>query len=237
MNWFVSEALRLLDYGDPSGRLHWTERVEVPMFLEVADLVFPDFLDQRAALGGSQIGIRPKIICEKRDAVLIKYFKAKAVGKFDCRQAATNSFHQDRVANVAENCPVRRADRTHNVGNQPIIRKPRMDRRHNRSVRRSRLFAPLTSTKILTDSLRCSRYGCDQLGIRSGKKHAVNIGMRIEGRVKPLLAGDQCLRRGENFRNFRQRLVIPNNTTAAAEIVADHMRYQLDQGLPIAQDS
>src|SRR5437868_8948648 len=107
MNRFVSDDLRLLHYGDPSRRIDWTERVEVPMLLEVTEFVLPDFIDQSAALGGSHIGVGLKIICEKRDAVLIEYLKAKTIGKFDCRQAATNSFHQDRVANIAENCPIR----------------------------------------------------------------------------------------------------------------------------------
>src|SRR5436190_23462931 len=237
MNRFISEALRLLHYGYPSGRLDWTKRVEVPMLLEMADFVLTDFVDQPAALGGSHIGIWLKIVCEKRDAVLVEYVKTKPVGKFDCRQPATDSFYQDRVANIADNRPVGRPDRANDVGDQPVIREPRMHRRHNGSVGSSGLVAPLIAAEILTDHLWRSRDGCNQLGIRSGKEHAVNIRMGIEGGVKPLLADGRRIRRSENFRNFRQRLVITNNAAATTEIVADHMRYELDQGLPIAQNS
>ena len=45
MNRFVCEALRLLHYRHPTGLLDRTERIEVPVFLEMSDFVLADFID------------------------------------------------------------------------------------------------------------------------------------------------------------------------------------------------
>ena len=61
--------------------------------------------------------------------------------------------------------------------------------------------------------------------------------MRIEGGVKPLLARRRGIRSAQDFRDFGKRLVVVDDLAAAAEVNADYMTKQLDQGLSVAQDS
>ena len=60
--------------------------------------------------------------------------------------------------------------------------------------------------------------------------------MRIEGGVKPLLADGSRIRPAENFGDLGKCLIIINDGTTAAEIVADQMAHELDQSLSVAQD-
>ena len=60
--------------------------------------------------------------------------------------------------------------------------------------------------------------------------------MRIEGGVKPLLAEGRRVRPAENFGDLGKCLIIINDGTTAAEIVADQMAHELDQSLSVAQD-
>ena len=101
MNRFVSQRFRLFHYCHPTGIFDWTERVKVPVLLEMSRVAFTDFLHQRAVLGRSHTGARLKIIGKKRNAVLIENFEQKPVGKIDRGQTPANSFYEDRVANVA----------------------------------------------------------------------------------------------------------------------------------------
>src|SRR5260370_29033356 len=100
-----------------------------------------------------------------------------------------------------------------------------MNWRDNGSVGCSGLLAPVTGPKVFADHLGCGRDRCNQSAIRSSEEHSVNIWMRIEGGVKPLLGGGRRIRRAENFRDFGKRLVVVDDVTAAAEIVADQMAH------------
>src|SRR5213593_1258042 len=100
-----------------------------------------------------------------------------------------------------------------------------MNWRDNGFVRCSRLLAPVLGRKIFASHFWGGRDRCNQGAIRPSEKHSVNIWMRIEGGVKPLLAGGRGIRRGENFRDLGKCLVIINDGTAAAEIVADQMAH------------
>src|SRR4029077_17706088 len=234
MNGFICEALWLLHYRYPAGRLDRAERVEVSMLLKVSGFVLTDLINQEAALR-CHAGIRLEIIHEKCGAVLIEDLKEEPIGKFDSGQSPANSFDQHRVANVAENCPVRRADCSHDIGDEPIIRQPRMNWRHNGFVGGSRLLPPVTGPKVLPNHLRGSRNRCNQRAIGSSKEHSVDIWMRIESGVKPLLGGRPGIWSAKNCRDFGKRLVVVNDGTAAAEIVTYYMAEKLNQCLSVAQ--
>ncbi len=98
------------------------------------------------------------------------------------------------------------------------------------------LLAPVLGRKIFAYHSWGSRDRCNQRAIRTSEKHAVNIRMRIEGGVKPLLAGGRRIRPAENFGDLGKCLIIINDGTTAAEIVADQMAHELDQSLSVAQD-
>ena len=153
MDRFVGEAFRLLHYRDPTGGLDRTERIEVPVLLEMPDLVLADLLDQHATFGGGRAGVWLKIIREKRNAVLIEHLEQEPIGEFDRGQASANSFHEDRVTNVAEDRPVGRAHCGHDIGDQTLVRQSWMHWRNNCFVRSGRLLAPVTGPEVLTDHL------------------------------------------------------------------------------------
>ena len=98
------------------------------------------------------------------------------------------------------------------------------------------LLAPVLGRKIFAYHSWGSRDRCNQGAIRTSEKHAVNIRVRIEGGVKPLLAGGRRVSPAENFGDLGKCLIIINDGTTAAEIVAYQMAHQLDQRLPVAQD-
>ena len=131
------------------------------MLFEMSGFILADFLDQHATPRGSHTGVRLKIIREKGDAVLIENFEQKPVGKFDRGQTPANSFHEDRVTNVAENSSVGRAHSCDDIGDQPVIRQPGMNWRDHGFVGFRRLFAPVTGPKILSDHLGRCRDRCN----------------------------------------------------------------------------
>src|SRR5262249_48181087 len=111
-----------------------------------------------------------------------------------------------------------------------------MNRRDNGFFGCSCLLAPVLGRKILAYHPWGGRDRCNQGAIRTSEKHTVNIRMRIEGGVKPLLAAGRRTRPAENLGDLGKCLIIINDGTTAAEIVADQMAHELDQSLPVAQD-
>src|SRR5438093_9502241 len=112
-----------------------------------------------------------------------------------------------------------------------------MNWRHDRFVGCSRLLKPMAGPKLSSYHLWCRGDGCNQGTIRCRQEHSVNIWMRIEGRVKPLLGCEGGIRRAQDSGDFGKRLVIIDNSTTAAEVVTNYMAKQLDQSLSVAQDS
>src|SRR6266496_5419846 len=112
-----------------------------------------------------------------------------------------------------------------------------MNWRHDRFVGCSRLLKPMAGPKLSSYHLWRRRDGCNQGTIRCRQEHSVNVRMRIEGRVKPLLGCECGIRRAQDSGDFGKRLVIIDNGTTAAEVVTNYMAKQLDQSLSVAQDS
>src|SRR5206468_5283311 len=51
MNWFVGDRFRLLYNCDPASRFNGTERIKIPVSLEMPALILADFIDQNSPLG------------------------------------------------------------------------------------------------------------------------------------------------------------------------------------------
>src|SRR5439155_25458445 len=109
-----------------------------------------------------------------------------------------------------------------------------MNWRHDRFVGCSRLLKPMSGPKLSCYHLWCRRDGCNQGTIRCRQEHAVNVRMRIEGRVKPWLGCEGVVRRGQDAGGFGKRLELIDNSTAAAEAVTSDIAKQLDQCSPVA---
>src|SRR5437660_11288905 len=91
------------------------------------------------------------------------------------------------------------------------------------------LLAPVLGRKIFAYHSWGSRDRCNQGAIRTSEKHAVNIRMRIEGGVKPLLDGGRRVRPAENFGDLGKGLIIINDRTTAAEIVTNQLAPTLER--------
>src|SRR5260370_8386982 len=91
------------------------------------------------------------------------------------------------------------------------------------------LLAPVLGRKVFAYHSWGSRDRCNQRAIRTSEKHAVNIRMRIEGGVKPLLAGGSRITPAENFGHLGKCLIIINQCPTAAEIVTDPITHSRSQ--------
>ena len=121
MNGLVGETFRLHNYRDPTGRFDGAERIKIAVPLEVPALALADLIDQNPPFGRSRFGVRLKISGKKRGAVLIEHLEKKPIGKLDCRQAPTDSFHEDRDSNITEDRPVWPANHADDIGYEPFI--------------------------------------------------------------------------------------------------------------------
>ena len=101
-----------------------------------------------------------------------------------------DSLHQDRDAEVADNCALRRSHRAHDIGRHAAIRQARMDRRDvNVRATPSAPSRQSTDEKFLGSAAGIGRQRRDQPAIGAGDEHAVNARMRIKRLRQPLLGG------------------------------------------------
>src|SRR5438874_900540 len=237
MNGFVRYRFWLLHHRHPAGRFDRTERIEIAAPLKMPALVLTDLLDQDSALWRNSVWILLEITRKECGAILIKHFKKEVVAELNRGQTAPDSFRQNGNADVTENRPIWRPYRAHYIGHHPFIWQTRMNRRDKCFVRSVCLFPPKTRIPIFADQGRIVRYRCNQSAISSRDKHPVNPRMRIKPCIEPLLGKPLRIRRAEDFSDLWQRLIVVNDIVGPAEIIADNMHNQLNEGLPIAQDS
>ena len=85
MNWFVGDSFRLLYNCDPTSRFDGTERIKIPVSLEMPALTLANFIDQDSPLGGGRGGVWLEIAGKKCGAVLIEDSEKEPIGKLDRR--------------------------------------------------------------------------------------------------------------------------------------------------------
>ena len=232
----IGNGFRLLYHRHPAGRLNRAEGINVTLLLEMTVLALADLLHQHSALGRHSFGAGLKTFRENSGAILIEYLAKRLVCKLDRRQTAAHSFDQDRDPEITDESLVGCSHGADNIGCHSMIGLARVHRRNECPRCRQRAVAPKRRTEVVTDQFGVGRHRSDETPLGIGDKHSVDARMRKERLVEPLLAKPNRVRIGQIFRDLRQGLIVLDQITFAAEIVADQVSHQLHESLAVAQD-